>query len=97
MAMDLEINCINKSNRQNHWERITHVGGTNADGTRTRWKLTEQGAIAGMDANKYSFHVGAGIHRVEVEIATSARGHRYLRTKADGEQPNNLLSLPECP
>lgn len=93
--MDLEIKCINKSNRSNHWERITHIGGTNADSTR--WKLTEQDAIAGMDTGKYSFHVGTGAHRVEVIIAKSAYGYRYLKTKADGEQPNNLLSLPECP
>jgi len=24
-------------------------------------------------------------------------GNKYLKTVADGEQPNNLLSLPECP
>ena len=22
---------------------------------------------------------------------------KYLKTESDGEQPNNLLSLPECP
>ena len=95
MPMDLEVKCINKSDRQNHWERITHIGGTNSDGSR--WKLTEADAIAGIDSGKYSFHVGTGIHRVEVVIAKSARGHRYLKTKPDGEQPNNLLALPECP
>jgi Protein of unknown function (DUF3892) len=30
-------------------------------------------------------------------IATSAYGHKYLKTQADGEHPDNLLSLPECP
>ncbi|WP_157785358.1 DUF3892 domain-containing protein, partial [Bradyrhizobium yuanmingense] len=24
-------------------------------------------------------------------------GHKYIKTKADGIQPDNLLSLPECP
>ncbi|MDD3927909.1 MAG: DUF3892 domain-containing protein, partial [bacterium] len=27
----------------------------------------------------------------------SASGNKYLKTQNDGEQPNNLLSLPECP
>jgi hypothetical protein len=34
---------------------------------------------------------------VDVIVSKSAAGHKYLKTKNDGEQPNNLLSLPECP
>ncbi|MGO7416641.1 DUF3892 domain-containing protein [Rhizobium ruizarguesonis] len=30
-------------------------------------------------------------------FAKSAAGNKYLKTTADGDQPNNLLSLPECP
>jgi hypothetical protein len=25
------------------------------------------------------------------------RGNKYIKTQNDGDQPNNLLSLPECP
>nr|WP_301538770.1 DUF3892 domain-containing protein [Klebsiella pneumoniae] len=31
-----------------------------------------------------------------VIVAVSASGNKYLKTQNDGEQPNNLLSLPEC-
>jgi hypothetical protein len=31
-----------------------------------------------------------------VIVGTSRYGHKYLKTEADGEQPDNLLSLPEC-
>jgi hypothetical protein len=34
---------------------------------------------------------------VWVIVAVSRLGHKYLKTEADGEQPDNLLSLPECP
>ena len=30
-------------------------------------------------------------------VAISQRGNKYLKTQADGEQPDNLLALPECP
>ncbi len=30
-------------------------------------------------------------------VETSRYGNKYLKTEADGEQPDNLLSLPECP
>jgi hypothetical protein len=35
--------------------------------------------------------------RVDVIVAVSAAGNKYLKTTADSEQPNNLLALPECP
>ena len=37
-----------------------------------------------------------GGHRLEVIVATSAYGN-YLKTVADREQPEKLLSLPICP
>nr|WP_269474859.1 DUF3892 domain-containing protein [Serratia ureilytica] len=36
-------------------------------------------------------------HSVWVIVSNSAAGNKYLKTQNDGEQPNNLLSLPECP
>jgi len=96
MAQRVKISCINKTDRYNPHERISHVGGVNADGTR--WRLTQAEAIAGIEAGKWSFYVEqpAG-HVVNVIVARSAAGNEYLKTEADGEQPNNLLSLSECP
>lgn len=43
---------------------------------------------------KWSFYVSRGGSIVNVIVATSRFGHKYLKTEADGEQPNNLLSAP---
>lgn len=96
MAQDVQIHCVNKSDRYNPHERITNVGGVNPDGSR--WKLTETEAINGILAGKWRFYVERPVgHRVYVIVATSPYGHKYLKTEADGEHPNNLLALPECP
>ncbi|MBA4179627.1 MAG: DUF3892 domain-containing protein [Chloroflexi bacterium] len=96
MAENHRVTCINKSDRYNPHERIRSIGGKNADGTA--WKLTQQAAIEGIESGKWSFYVErpAG-DRVRVVVALSAAGNKYLKTEADGDQPNNLLALPECP
>jgi hypothetical protein len=95
MATLSEITCINKSDRYDPHERILFIGGVNHDGTR--WKLGQQEAIKGIEGGKWSFYVTKNGKTVRVIVAISKYGHKYLKTEADGEQPNNLLSLPECP
>ncbi len=94
MATRHEVMCINKSDRPNPHERITHIGGR--DGNGTAWKLTQEEAIAGIENDKWTFFVSRGGRTVNVIVAVSRYGYKYLKTEADGEQPDNLLSLPEC-
>jgi len=95
-TITVQIRCINKTDRMDPAERIKAVGGLNDNGTR--WKLSLDDAIRGAESGKYRFYVErpAG-QRVWVVVAISASGRKYLKTENDGQQPNNLLSLPECP
>jgi len=95
MAQSVQIMCVNKSDRQSAHERIRRVGGVNQDGSR--WNLPLEDAIAGVESGKWQFYVSVNGQSVWVVVAVSAAGNKYLKTQNDGEQPNNLLSLPECP
>jgi len=88
-----QIQCINKTDRYSAHERISHVGGTSP----SRWKLTQQEVIRAIENRVEDFYVSVGGHSVWVVVGMSAGGHKYIKTQNDGEQPNNLLSLPECP
>ena len=92
--MSNQVRCINKSDRDNPYERIEAIGGVNSDGKN--WKLTQQEAIQSIETGKYSFYVQMGGKPVDVIVAKSRYGNKYIKTEADGDEPNNLLSLMEC-
>jgi hypothetical protein len=95
LATSHQVSCINKSDRFNAWERIKSIGGLNAD--NTRWRLSQEEAIRGIKDGTWSFYVRRQGNTVRVLVAVSRFGNEYLKTEADGEAPDNLLSLPECP
>lgn len=95
MATRVQIRCITQGQGSGAHQRITHVGGINPDGRR--WRATVAQAIAWIRDGTYAFFVGEAPRAVDVIIARTSSGFEYLKTVADGELPNNLLALPECP
>jgi hypothetical protein len=85
----LRVTCIHKrgSHLDPH-ERIESIGGDN-------WTLSEEDAIRAIENYSSSFYTLANGKEADVEVATH-NGRKYLKTKADGYRPDNLLSLPEC-
>jgi uncharacterized protein DUF3892 len=88
-----EIKCINKTPRHDPYDRIQNVGGVRASGAT--FKITQPAAIAEIERGE-EFFVNRGGRTVKVIIATH-NGNKYIKTEADGVQPDNLLALPECP
>ena len=89
MAQRVQVKCINKTDRSSAHDRIRSIGG---DG----WKITQQEAITRIENKTYEYYVSRGGAAVDVIVATN-NGTKYIKTKNDGLQPDNLLSLPECP
>jgi hypothetical protein len=85
----LRVTCINKTDRFNPHERIRSIGGAG-------WKHSQPDAINNIILGINTYYVQAAGRTVNVVVATH-NGNRYLKTEADGVQPDNLLSLPECP
>lgn len=73
--------------------RIDRIGGNSDQGP---WTLSLDEAIRGIESGQWSFWTTANGKSVWVIVA-SRNGRKYLKTEADGAEPNNLLSLPQCP
>jgi hypothetical protein len=93
---DCEVKCITKPSPLSVHEHITHIGNPY---TVPPWKWTREHVIASIDARTNTFYVvdpKTG-KRSDVGVVRPAASSPYLRTHADGEWNNNLLSLQQCP
>ncbi len=93
--MGNRIDCIEKVDRYDPAEAITHIGGINPDGRR--WRITQEDAIRRIESNENQFFVESGGRRSAVIVALSRFKNKYIKTEADDYGPNNLLSLTTCP
>lgn len=89
------IDCINKPDRNSSYDRITHVGGPNPDGTG-RWKDSVPNVISFIEAKIHQFYTLEGGNKAYVGVRTSSAGNKYIQTYADGVWKDNLLALDEC-
>jgi len=91
---DVQVTCITKPDPQSPHEHITHLGNPSAG-----WKWTREQVIASIEAGTNTFFVidSRTGKRSDVGIVRPAGRPPYLRTHADGDWNNNLLSLNQCP
>ncbi|KYH01492.1 DUF3892 domain-containing protein [Bradyrhizobium sp. DOA1] len=94
MAKLARIHCINKTNRMNPHERIENVGGVDSDGSQ--WKQSIGQTIKDIESGEWEFYVEEDGIIAGLIVATHD-GHKYIKTTADDIQPDDLLSLAECP
>ncbi len=91
---DLQITCIDKSDRDNPHERILRIGGGAT--LLGMWRKTQEETIHEIETGINQFYVSDGGNSVWVIVRESRYGNKYLTTEADGDSQNNLLNLPEC-
>ena len=91
---DVQVACITKPHPQSPHEHITHLG--NPAGN---WKWTRQQVIASIDSKNNTFFVvdPRNGKRADIAVVRPAGRPAYLRTHADGDWNDNLLSLNQCP
>jgi hypothetical protein len=94
MPLSQTIRCVSKGNGRRPHERILSVGGVNADGSR--WKQSQQQTIKEIENGSWEYYSQLTWRRDRIVVATYL-GEKYIKACEDSDQPDTLLSLPECP
>ena len=76
-------------------EKKDSIGGATGSKSGGPWCIKRDAAIKGIENGTWRFWTSVNGNSVWVIIATR-NGKKYLKTEADGAEPNNLLSLPRC-
>ena len=83
------IECASRKTRDGS-QRITHVGGSG-------WKISHEDAVRDIESGKASYYCDAGGQSYLVIVARDEAGAKFIKTVIDGDVPDSLLKLPECP
>ena len=91
---DVQVTCITKPDPQSPHEHITELGNP-----RAGWKWSREDVIRSIDAGTNTFFVidPYTSKRSTVAVVRPSGRAAYLRTHADGDWNDNLLSLNQCP
>jgi hypothetical protein len=90
----IRVDCVTRTDRVSQHHRIRAIGGTGRDGSR--WRLSEDAAIAAIENERASFYVLLPPGRRVDVVVGQGLGKQYLKSEADGESPDLLLGLPDC-
>jgi hypothetical protein len=90
---DVQVTCITKPHPQSPHEHITALGNP------PTWIWPREQVIASIEAKTNTFFVLDPYNgkRSDIGVVRIQGGTPYLRTYADGDWNNNLLSLNQCP
>ena len=91
--LSIRIDCVTRTDRVSRHHRIRAVGGSGRDGTR--WRLSEEAAIAAIENERATFYIERNGVRLPVVVAEGL-GKRYLKAESDREAPELLLALSDC-
>ncbi len=91
----LRVECVVRTDRVSPHHRIRAIGGRSRESEP--WRLSEEAAIAAIENERATFYVEwPKGHRIDLVVGQGL-GKTYLKAESDGETPNLLLSLPDCP
>lgn len=94
MAILLKVKWIDRCDASSAHQRINHIGGSEG---KFQWKHTNTQAILFIEDEQFDYYVEMNARAVKLKVGRTADGHKFLKTEADGDEPQHLLNLPGFP
>jgi hypothetical protein len=94
MAIVLKVKWVDQSDQPDPYQRIRQIGGASR---KFQWKHTRAQAIESIERGTFVYYVERDARAVNLEVGLAPNGCKYLKTQADDDQHQLLLSLSECP
>ena len=92
MAIVLKVNWVELSDQPDPYQRIGHLGGNAGE---MEWRHSIAEAIRSLERNLFHYYVEKDERPMRLEIGLAPNGRKYLKTHADKDRPESLLTLPE--
>jgi hypothetical protein len=83
-----EVVWVERNERANPYERIRRLGGRH-------WTSSPKNMIENIESRGLKFYIKRGERRIDVVVAISPAGYKYLKTAEDKDVPGKLLTLPD--
>ena len=85
MAILLKVKWVDRSDRPDPYQRISHIGG---DSREFQWKHTHAQAIQSIEHGLFAYYVEKDAIVLKLEVGLAPNGCKFLKTQIDGNQPN---------
>ena len=94
MAILLKVKWVDQSGQLDPYQCISYISGNTGE---FQWKHTHAQAIQSIEHGLFHYYVEKDTQALKLEVGIAPNGCKYLKTQVDGNHPQLLLNLPECP
>jgi len=92
MAMLLKVNWVDLSDQDDPYQRVKNIGGTSR---KLEWQHTRDQAIRFLDQDEFCYYMEDNGRVLKLKVGLDPNGAKFLKTDADADQPQLLLSLQQ--
>jgi hypothetical protein len=89
MAILLKVSRVDLSEQPDSYH-IKNIGGNSNE---LEWKHTRAQAIKSIEEDAFCYYIEKDARVLKLKVGLSPNGNKFLKTEADGDKPQLLLSL----
>jgi len=94
MAILLKVQWVDKTGEAGPCQCVLNIGGSTR---QLHWKHSQADAIRGIEQGEFAYYIETSKGMSSLGVGVRPDGQKYLKTRADREEPSHLVNLPPFP